>query len=167
MEESGMTVPRSQKLSAGTVVRIRVNPEDCLSILDLVEKLPIPFKENMSFAQCVSLGLSSLLETARQQGLLPEVDGFQYLERMSRFGSKYNGVHKKKLEFTKTVGQLGSNFKSPTVQPPAAEVSTYQPPVVQLSEAQITRINELNEKMDSGNWTEADQREYDQLSALF
>ena len=100
------------KLNGGRVCRIRVNPSDCLSILDLIEKVGLN-TNNMSYDQCVSLALASLLQTARNSNMLPDPDTFQFLNRMQPFMGR--GNHKKKLEVTKTVNSLGEAFAAPSV----------------------------------------------------
>ncbi len=100
------------KLRAGHVARIRVNPKDCLSTLDLLDKLGIS-RQGMSFAQCVSLAFSSLMETARAQGLLEEPDTFQFLNRMAPYTGHQQ--HKKKLEITQAVGDLGEGLRPPVI----------------------------------------------------
>lgn len=100
------------KLRAGQVVRIRVNPTDCLSVLDALEKAGINVRQQgMSFSQCVSLALSSLLMGARQQGWLPEPDGFQYANRMSQFRG-FSG-HAEKLAITDAITAAGATFQMP------------------------------------------------------
>lgn len=156
-------------LRAGRVVSVRVNPKDCQSILDLVEKLPVPFSQDMSFAQHVSLALSSLLETARQQGLLPEPDQFEYLNRMERFGFNRHS-HGRKLAITETIGTLGSEFKAPVVNKPA-EQGYVEPELTPDQRRAWTRIRELDAKQALAEqpgsgvvWSASDQAEYDRLA---
>lgn len=161
----------SKKLASGRIARIRVNPTNCVSVLDVIDKLPIPFKEQMSFDQCVSMALSSLLETARQQGLIKENDGFDYLNRMSRFHSGHAGQHGKKLEITKAVGELGSRFHAPVI---AHTPEGYVEPELTADQRRAwTRIKELTAKMELAEtegsgvvWSAGDQMEYDKLAAL-
>lgn len=157
-----MTFERGVRLSSGEVVRIRVNPTDMLSILDLIDMLPIPFKENMSLAQTVSVGLSSLLATARTQGLLPEPAHFQYSERLARFRGKWEGAHKKKVEITKTIGSIGSEFQAPVFAP--AHATQQERPVI--TKEQLEYFKELNDVKDAfmddgvGSWSPAQEEEW-------
>lgn len=81
----------------GMVAQIRVNPEDCQSILDLMGVLNIDPYDGRSFAQCVSLALSSMLGSFRKNGTLPEVDPFQYLNRMGPFLDSKNNKTKSRM----------------------------------------------------------------------
>jgi hypothetical protein len=69
----------------GMVAQIRLNPEDCQSILDLMGVLGIDPYDGRSFAQCLSIAVTSMLGSYRRNGVLPEVDPFQYLNRLGPF----------------------------------------------------------------------------------
>jgi hypothetical protein len=76
------------KRKAGEVVYIRVNPKDCLSVLDLMKKTGVSIRDK-SFPQMVSLALSSALEAMRMQGIIPaEPDMFQYSNRMKYYAGR-------------------------------------------------------------------------------
>lgn len=81
-------------MKAGMVAQIRVNPKDCQSILDMMGVLGIDPYDGRSFAQCVSLALSSALHGMRTNRILPEVDPFQYLNRMGPFLQSRNNKRK-------------------------------------------------------------------------
>lgn len=66
------------------VVTIRINPLDCISVLDVLEKQGIPLV-NLSFSQAVKIVLASALETLRGLNYIPIPDGFTYLQRMAPF----------------------------------------------------------------------------------
>lgn len=117
----------SNHMRAGVVVRIRVNPKDCQSVIDLMEKIGIR-TAGMSYASCVSLALSSLMEAARSQQILPEPDPFQYLNRMEKF-QVMSPNQVRKLEITNGISSLGSTFKAPTYE--AAVVPLRQEEAVQ------------------------------------
>jgi hypothetical protein len=69
----------------GLVARIRVNPKDCLGILDVMEAMGLAPTQH-SFSGCVAISLSSLIALARKQEVIPqEENGFQYLNRLSPF----------------------------------------------------------------------------------
>ena len=68
-------------MQPGVVVRIRVNPTTCMSVLDTLEAVGIDVK-NKSFATCVSAALNVLVETAKASGVLSDPDPFQFNERM-------------------------------------------------------------------------------------
>ena len=70
---------------AGEVVKVRVNPKDCLAVLDTMVAIGLNPSDH-SFAGCVSITLSSLIAMARKAGALPqEEDGEKYWERMAPF----------------------------------------------------------------------------------
>lgn len=82
-------------MKAGRVVTIRLNPRDCMAVVDLVQQLGAPI-ERMSFGSVVSLALTSALQTLRSAKMLPERDGFEYSEIMAgfqtHFGFRKEGV---------------------------------------------------------------------------
>lgn len=82
-------------MKAGMVTQIRVNPKDCLAILDLMVACGIDPYDGRSFAQCTSLALSSLVGVARKAGIIPlDEDGFQYANRMAPFLNSRNDKRK-------------------------------------------------------------------------
>ena len=80
MREPGV-VPQRR---AGLVARVRVNPRDCLSILDVVQSSGIDI-QGMSFSAITSLTISCMLESLRKQQVIPRNVGFDYMERMSPY----------------------------------------------------------------------------------
>lgn len=71
-------------MRTGTVVSIRVNPTDCMAVVDLVNKVGV-YQAGMSFSSAVSAALASALQSLRDAGLLPERIGFEYNELMAQF----------------------------------------------------------------------------------
>lgn len=78
----------------GMVAQIRVNPEDCQSVLDMMGVLGIDPYDGRSFAQCVSIAFSSMLGSYREGGVIPRPDSFQYLNRMAPFIDSRNNKRK-------------------------------------------------------------------------
>lgn len=68
----------------GRVVQIRVTPRDCLSVIDVWDKLGVKI-EGASFSQLVSTALASALESFRKNGIIPDRDGTEYSRMMERF----------------------------------------------------------------------------------
>lgn len=68
-------------MRAGKVARIRVNPKDCMSTVDLCKLVGLN-PGSMNFSQSVSAAYSTLLEMCRKQGTIPRRDGFEYLQLM-------------------------------------------------------------------------------------
>lgn len=173
-------------MRAGKVVRIRVNPEDCQSVLDLCERVGIP-TSGMSYAQCVSVALASLLETARAQKILPKPDPFQFLNRMQPFVDTSH--HRKKLEVARTIGELGATFHAPAVPrsasglaapgagrpsawPAGAEGPAHSASPAPVSADQLrdrSRLTELLQKKDMASpgsgvlWSAQDEEEFQEL----
>lgn len=154
-------------MRAGKVVRIRVNPEDCQSVLDLCERVGIP-TSGMSYAQCVSVALASLLETARAQKILPKPDPFQFLNRMQPFVDTSH--HRKKLEVARTIGELGATFHAPAVtRAPEARPAPVDSPVSAEQLRDRSRLTELLQKKDLAEpgsgvlWSAQDEAEFQEL----
>lgn len=157
-----------EKLKAGEVVRMRVNPRDCISALDVLDAANINYRA-MSFAQCISLAFSSLLETARQNGLIEEPDGFEFLNRMAQFKTSVSASHRKKMEITAAMQEIGSRIHVPAIdkeiRPPPTTVDT------RTTEQRLAgrMLHELCEKLDLSQknpdvkWQQSDQEEYDRL----
>lgn len=103
----------------GMVAQIRINPEDCQSILDTMGILNIDPYDGRSFAQCVSIALSACLGAYRKAGTLPEVDPYQYLNRMGPFiGARNN---KRKVAAADAFYRAGSKATA-TLEQPAQQV---------------------------------------------
>lgn len=94
-------------MRAGSVVNIRVNPRDSMSVVDLVKQSGLAM-EGMSFAQMVSLALSGCLEELRKRGVVPERSGFEYSEICRPYLQQRSG---RKLAITEQIQSIGSEFK--------------------------------------------------------
>lgn len=141
-------------MSVGETVKIRVNPRDCMGVVDVINNTGM-VTVGMSFPMACSLVLSSLLESAREAKLIPERDGFEYLEVMQQFSDK--DKRKKKLAITQMHKMIGSELRAPAVQ---------QRPIgkVQLTAEQrraTTRMHELFFKQEHApdSWTPEDDAE--------
>lgn len=69
---------------AGRVVQIRVSPRDCISVIDVWDKLGIKI-DGASFSQVVSTALASALESFRKNAIIPDRDGTEFSKMMARF----------------------------------------------------------------------------------
>jgi hypothetical protein len=104
--ESGKSYPACKSsnrvllMKAGKVVTIRVNPRDCMSCVDVVQKVAL-VTPGMSFAQIVSIALSSLLAGVREAGILPNRDGFEYGQLMQPWETDPRNVRARKLDITR------------------------------------------------------------------
>jgi len=167
-------------MKAGAVTTMRINPRDCQSCLDVMKAVSINTND-MSFSQIASLTLSSLLESARKTGLLPEPNPFEFLNRMEPYIGTKNTRRKTKI--TTTINNLGSAMRAPALE--AAELDeelsepVHQPAVAQTPEdmetvrAATVRLTELSRKRDMADdgvegvtWSTADDVEYRQCVAI-
>lgn len=156
----------------GKVVTIRINPKDCMGILDVLElsNQRIP---GASFPVMASLTLSSLLETMRQNGIIPTRDGFEFDGMMREFIEPKRT--KTKLEIADAIHSAGSDMR---IRPVHMEIAKVTPPgVIELKEQEVTgdllrartRLSELLSKQDLADsgagvvWSEGDQQEFDAL----
>jgi len=171
----------------GMVSQIRINPRDCQSVLDMMGVLGIDPYDGRSFAQCVSLALSSMLGAYRQGGLIPEPDDFQYLNRLGPF--LHSGNNKKKKASSDQLYRMGGGAMPAPVMPGAVEVkhpSQFVPGTMQQMgwtesgpvataaippklddderEVLIERFQALNETW--ANHTKEEREEYEYLDKL-
>jgi hypothetical protein len=157
-------------MKPGVVSTIRVNPKDCMGVLDVLDVAGIPTR-GMSFASITSLALSSLLQTMREQQVIPTRDGFEYLDMM---GPYLNGKNNsKKLAVTDTLVKAGSRAQVRGISRPRNEAPEPMPPAVEVEISNDTkqardRLTELCQLKDmaedgAGDWTAANQEEYEKL----
>lgn len=144
-------------MKPGHVVTIRVSPEDCQSILDVMESSGI-LTHAQTFPQMVSLVLSSFLQSARQGGQIPSVDPFLFDERMQQYRGNGRGSARERKK-----GHIASSVTlTPTYT--RQEDSTDPSKVLRQKEIAI-RLGELFEKeklskVNSGViWQREDQKE--------
>lgn len=81
-------------MKAGRVIRMRVNPRDCISVADVIELLGLK-PELLTFDSACRIVLSALLESARQSGRIPDREGFEFTQFMQRFELHSNDRTKK------------------------------------------------------------------------
>jgi hypothetical protein len=134
---SNHTTTRRDRMRAGSVVNIRVNPRDSMSVVDLIRQGNVPNMEGMSFAQMVSITLSSCLEELRKKGVVPTREGYEYSEMVGPYLRHRNG---RKLAITEQIHNMGSEFKVEMTLPP-----TTQPEVAFPSASQRLGISEEEE----------------------
>lgn len=167
----------NNKLRAGIVTSIRVNPEDCQSVLDLLEHAGMKI-DGMSFAGMVSLALSSSLQTFRDQKVIPEPDPFEYLNRLQPF---LGGNNKRKQAITTSLAEAGAKVKVKGVSQPrneapepegwtAVDGTVTKPAVPREATRRFTELIQKKEMCESGVpgvlWQESDEEEYQGLYKL-
>lgn len=135
----------------GRVVKIRINPDDCMSVIDVIAQTGL-LPKGASFAQVVTTALATLLEGVRRAKIIPTRDGFEYAAMMAEYQDQPHIDRARKLDITQAValGRLHGAM-----------------PAVSIAEApekarQRVRFDELyfKRKNNSENWTEADQAEF-------
>lgn len=174
-------------MKPGMAVTIRVRPLDCQSVLDVAAQLGMP--ADSAFSQLVSTALQSLLETARQQKLLPEPDPFQFSERMAPYWKGKNSAKKvKTLAAAEAAGSEVSAValakpRAELVRParqvlPAAAVETApaavevvaDPDAIERAQNVLTMLilkKEMHEDDPEANeWTQEDQQKWDRNYAI-
>lgn len=162
-----------KRIRPGVVTTIRVNPADAMAVVDVVNAAGV-YTKGMSFASMVSLALSSLLQTMRDQDVIPKRDGFEYNELVQ----PYLGQNGKKLEITKAMTAAGSKVKArglsrpkvETIEPPAAipeEDVTGLDATQRQARSRLTELCQKKDLVDQGTdgvlWSAGDQLEYDDL----
>jgi hypothetical protein len=158
------------QMRPGLVTSIRVNPKDCMSVIDVMDVTGLK-SDGMSFSSMVSLAFSSLLATCRKNGVIPDRDGFEFTEMV---GPYLNQSHKKKVHVSNVLRSMGSDIALPAVEikPKGGELIAPLPtraePTIEQREAG-RRLTELLQKKDIADsnpaviWQASDQREYDEL----
>lgn len=143
-------------MKGGMVVRIRVSPKDCMSIIDAAQALGIqPTQYSMS--ALTSLVLSSLLEVQRKAGTVPTRSGFEYLSMMEPYTNR-KGVTRQKMTDALYKGQLQgavSGLSQPApIMATIAEGKTTEELMAEFQElherwetltaVEVSRYNDLN-----------------------
>ncbi|MHB8413879.1 MAG: hypothetical protein ACYDB1_00595 [Acidiferrobacteraceae bacterium] len=111
---------RGHVMKAGPTPHIRMSPQDAMGCIDVAEKLGVNI-DGMSFAMVVKLAVASLLESARQNGLIPRREGWEYDKMMSRFDELQQGARAGKLQMTALVQGMGSDLAPRAVMPETPE----------------------------------------------
>ena len=170
-------------MKGGIVSTIRINPKDAQSVLDVLEKAGVR-TQGMSFASMVALAMSSLLEAARQDNVIPEPDPFQYLNRLQPY---IKAKHGRKLQVTSVLHNAGATLQAPPVSasvpeswpedaapraspesaPPAQDVD---PEVLREAANRLTELLHKRDAIDAGvpglQWTDPDTEEYKKVFAI-
>lgn len=147
-------------MKGGMVVRIRVAPKDCMSLVDTAQALGIqPTQYSMS--ALTSLVLSSLLEVQRKAGTVPTRSGFEYLSMMEPYTNR-KGVTRQKMTDALYKGQLQAAV-SGLSQPVAAAVAVATAEG-KTTEELMEEFKELHERWET--LTAVETVRYNDLNAL-
>lgn len=145
-------------MKGGMVVRIRVSPKDCMSIIDAAQVLGIqPTQYSMS--ALTSLVLSSLLEVQRKAGTVPTRSGFEYLSMMEPYTNR-KGVTRQKMTDALYKGQLQGAVGG-LAQPTPVTVTTSEG---KTTEELMVEFKELHERWET--LTAEEVRRYNDLNEL-
>ena len=101
-------------LKPGRVIYIRVNPKDCMSCIDVVQKAGMNL-QRASFSLIASAALSSALESFRQNGIIPDREGFEYTDMMKDYPMTDKQERARALAINRTFSLAGSNINIPPV----------------------------------------------------
>ncbi len=156
-----------QKMKGQTsVLHIRLNPEDMMGCIDLVQSAGVP-TNGMSLAMVARLALSACLQAARENGTIPSRDGFEYSAMIAPFAQANQA---KKLQVTSIMRNNEISRMAMDKPATAAHVTITQPrelpPELMRKKGRLlTRALELQTKLDADidNFTE---QESEQLALI-
>ena len=139
-------------MKGGMVVRMRISPRDCMSILDAAEAAGMKADE-FSFSALSSIVMSSILEGLRRSNTIPHRDGFEYLRMMEPFLNK-KGAARQNM----TAALYGKPVLpiSPPSTVPAREEKTH--------EELVAEFTDLHNRWD--DLTDLERDRYNSLNGL-
>jgi len=163
----------AKKFRVGQTAMIRLNPQDCMTVVDVVQKYGL-YISGMSFSQAVILAFACMSQTFRKNGLVPERDGFEYEEMLSTFPSETRGRRAFQYQLEKNERLQGPNRVYPAAdlgvkelteaeaktQFPLPDPFTHSNPQVRKIARELEEI-EAKRKIDPLNF---DQVLYDRLT---
>lgn len=163
----------------GVVASIRVNPKDCMSIIDTIKNTGL-YVPGMSYPAMVSMVLSACLESLRKHGTIPTRDGFEYLQMMEPYLGQ--GRNKKARNITNALIS-NSDFQvrpvagtanpySVDIQQPATQIHTPKfnamlaeecGMTVREAQVELTELCAKKDLADDGQytWTQHNQERFD------
>lgn len=154
-------------MKIGTVVNIRVSPQNCMAINDAI-KLAGLEPHDFTFASAVSRVLDMMMDSLRRDKLIPTRDGFELSDMMSEFIAKKKAAlpsvsYRAPMQPTQAV-----NYSQGAVNySPGATSSTT--PVITTAEQRLAnlRFKELMVKKEHapGSWTAEDALELETVMA--
>ena len=139
-----MNNPRRKSL--GVVAHIRLRPQDCTAVYDVVAAVGYNH-QNISFNQACRIAMSALLDSAKSSGGIPTREGFEYLELMGKY---------KKDDFTPQPYDL---IRKPI---PEMAPADYHVPSQDKNTKEYRRCQELFflRVQDPLNWTKMQEMEF-------
>ena len=156
----------SKKMLAGRVVRVRINPKDCMAAIDVVNQARMR-QPAMSFSQVISIAFSCAMEVLRKNNIINVREGFEYAEMMRDFPDNHIGRGKVHFANQQTITKQGQSIVYPTqdLQPPPEadefllDPSTHANPEVRRLYSQLVEMD-AKKQIDPLNF---DEQLYSQL----
>ena len=145
-------------MKGGMVVRIRVAPKDCMSIIDAAQLLGIDARQ-YSMSALTSLVLGSLLDVQRRAGTVPTRSGFEYLSMMEPYTNR-KGATRQKMTEALYKGQLQGAIGALSQPAPVAAAT----PEGKTTEELMAEFQELHERWET--LTAAETVRYNELNTL-
>lgn len=162
-------------MRAGLVATVRINPKDCMSVIDVMKKAGVN-TNGMSFPAMVSLAMSAMLNGLREQQIIPDRDGFEYLDMMTPY---MNGRNARKLEISRTIHDTGSRINlslpsEPREASPSTPIQVMQAatsPEMREAKQEFTDLNNKREAFEDQvkgiSWTSGEEDRWQQLYPMF
>jgi hypothetical protein len=129
----------------GKVATIRINPTECLQIIDFLERSGIE-PSGRSFSTCVGIVVHALLKDAHQRGFMQDVDGFQYNNKMAQF------LPPEELAVS-------------TLQTPVKEVKQEDPQEIEKAQDRLQELVDLEDSI--GLTAEEKEEKYNLMKLVF
>ena len=145
-----------KQMRPGTVVSVRLNPADCMAVVDVLKIIGYPM-HNLSFAHATKIAFASMAESMRQNQIIPRRLGYEYLEMMEPFKEDLNGRRAAKLNQTKLDDMAGSKFQPAPIVPVTPQLAAAKRLMEELA---------MRKENDPANWTEQDEEKWLEVCGL-
>jgi hypothetical protein len=102
----------------GRVVRVRLSPADCMRVVDSLKVMGVENKRGeLSFSQAVKMVLESCLVALERDKIIPERDGFEFLDMMKGFPDRQEAIKARGQQIKYTKDRFSEGYKAqPIVQ---------------------------------------------------
>lgn len=105
----------AKQLRAGRVVQIRLNPKDCMTVVDIVTQIGA-FQPGMSFSQATIIAFACMSETFRKNSIVPDREGFEYTKLMAEFPDTTRGRGSFQYQLDKSMRLRGPEYTYPAAE---------------------------------------------------
>lgn len=103
----------SRKLKAGRVVQIRLNPKDCMAVVDIITQAKM-FVPGMSFSHATSIAFACMSETFRKNNIVPTREGYEYSDLMEPFPDTTKGRGAMQFALKQRLTPISESYVYPT-----------------------------------------------------